>query len=348
MFSASPFYRNSPYSSNYYPYGQSGYSPLGHYPSPYASRVAEEQRHNARVQAIECERELQRQRLLAHRRNERARQYMADTYDGDTINAAADDDDDAYDYGFGRYLNPYETREQAAPVITSTSKHSIPIWSPSPPKEPRPEPVNVSSPADVEEAPSSPRPSGSQSPNLPCPTPLQRQPSPSLKEQSSGESSSESNEAKLVQKSLDTIQTIQKKFEELKTTFTWPSHVDFELNGEVVSVSTGGSSERRFTPPKLAYTNRNTPLHAYNESLSRLLVQLDAVESWGEQEVRERRKHVVSMVETEAARVERGWNTMWEGKSVNAEEEEEVIDIITKVGKDDTQDDEGYGGEEQQ
>ncbi|PBK74400.1 hypothetical protein ARMSODRAFT_952035 [Armillaria solidipes] len=346
MFSASPFYRSSPYSSNYYPYGQPGYSSLAHYPSPYASRVAEEQRHNARVQAIERERELQRQRLLALRRNELARQYMADTYDADTADDD-DDDDDAYDYGFGRYLSPYEAREQATPIITSTSKHSIPIRSPSPSKVPQPEPVSVSPPADIEEPPSSPPPSVSESPAPPCPTPSQRQSSPSLNEQPLDESPSASNETELVQKSLATIQTVQKKFEDVKTTFAWPTHIDFELNGEVISVSTDGSSEPRLTPPKLAYTNRNTPLHTYNESLNRLLVQLDAVESWGEQDVRERRKHVVSMVEAEAAKVERGWKAVWEGKSVNAEEEEEVIDIVTEAGKDDTQDDEGYGGEEQ-
>lgn len=134
----------------------------------------------------------------------------------------------------------------------------------------------------------------------------------------------------------------------MKTTFAWPTHIDFKLNGEVISVSTDGSSEPRLTPPKLAYTNHNTSLHTYNESLNRLLVQLDAVESWGEQDVRERRKHVVSMVEAEAAKVERGWKAVWEGKSVNAEEEEEVIGIVTEAEKDDAQDDEGYGGEEEE
>ncbi|KAG7449548.1 uncharacterized protein BT62DRAFT_1048578 [Guyanagaster necrorhizus] len=335
MFSASPFYRSSPYSSNYYPYGQSGCSPLGYYPSPYASRVAEEHRHNARLQAIERERELQRQRLLAQRRDERARQYIVDTYDTDTAVA----DDIAYDYGFGRYLNPYASREQARPRRTSTSKHSIPMQSPSPSKDPQPEPVNMSPPAEIQEAPSSLRPSDSQSPI----SSFQRQPSPSPSEQSSDESSSELNQADLVQKSLGTIQTLQQKFEGLKTTFTWPSHIDFDLDGEVISVSTDSSSEPRLTPPKLAYTIRNTPLHAYNESLNRLLVQLDAVQSWGEQEVRERRKRVVSIVEAEAVRVERRWKAVWEGKGINAEEDE-VIDIVTETGKDD----EGYGGKEQQ
>ncbi|KAK0504627.1 hypothetical protein EDD18DRAFT_1098156 [Armillaria luteobubalina] len=316
---ASPFYRSSPYSSNYYPYGQPAYCPFGHYPSPYASRVAEQQRHNARVQAIERERELQQQRLLAHCRNERARQYMADTYDTDT----ADDDGDAYDYGFSRYLTPYEAREQATSIPTGTSKRTIPIRSPSPPKAPHPEPVSTPPSADIAEHPSSPRSSHSESPAPPSPTPPQRQPSPSPNEQPLEESSSASNEAELIQKSLDTIQTIQKKFEEVKTTFSWPTHIDFERDGEVMSVPTDGSSEPRLTIPKLAYTNRNTPLHAYNESLNRLLVQLDAVESWGELDVRERRKHVVSMVEAEAAKVERGWKAVWEGKSVNAEEEAE-------------------------
>ncbi|KAK0485940.1 hypothetical protein IW261DRAFT_762545 [Armillaria novae-zelandiae] len=305
----------------------------------------EEQRHNARIQVVERERELQRQRLLAHRRNERARQYMSDTYNTDT---ADDDDDDAYDYGFGRYLSPYEAREQAAP-ITSASRRSIPIRSPSPPKAPQPEPVSVSPPANIADPPSSPPSSRSESLAPSSPTPSQQQPSLFPNEQSLEESSNASHEAELVQKSVDTIQTIQKKFEDVKATFAWPTHIDFEHNGEVLSVSTDGSPEPRLTVPKLAYTNHNTPLHAYNESLNRLLVQLDAVESWGELGVRERRKHVISMVEAEAAKVERGWKAVWEGKSVDAEEEEEeVINIVKEAEKDDTQNDEGYGGEEEQ
>ncbi len=63
--------------------------------------------------------------------------------------------------------------------------------------------------------------------------------------------------------------------------------------------------------------------------LNRLLVDLDAIESWGEPSVRERRRGVVSVVEAEAGRLERGWKRVWEGRSAEQEEEGEVKAILT-------------------
>lgn len=51
--------------------------------------------------------------------------------------------------------------------------------------------------------------------------------------------------------------------------------------------------------------------------LSRLLIELDGVESWGEPDVRKRRRNVVSAVEGEASRLEKAWKAVWDGKTVN-------------------------------
>ncbi|GAA5934399.1 hypothetical protein JCM3775_000348 [Rhodotorula graminis] len=66
-----------------------------------------------------------------------------------------------------------------------------------------------------------------------------------------------------------------------------------------------------FTPkassssPKLAFTPVNAPVHAYEEALTRLLTELDAVDSAGDLAVRAQRKNLVTAVEGEAQRVER-------------------------------------------
>ncbi|KAJ6630114.1 hypothetical protein B0H10DRAFT_1985046, partial [Mycena sp. CBHHK59/15] len=62
---------------------------------------------------------------------------------------------------------------------------------------------------------------------------------------------------------------------------------------------------------KLAFTPTNVPLHTHMEMLSRLLVSLDSVESWGDRKVRERRRDVVRMVEGEAGRLEEFWRGVW-------------------------------------
>jgi hypothetical protein len=60
--------------------------------------------------------------------------------------------------------------------------------------------------------------------------------------------------------------------------------------------------------PKLVYTTGNKSVHAHEEELSRLLGKLDAVESGGDQQVRETRCALVRAVEVEALRME-----VWKG-----------------------------------
>ncbi|GAA5911186.1 hypothetical protein JCM8208_005752 [Rhodotorula glutinis] len=66
-----------------------------------------------------------------------------------------------------------------------------------------------------------------------------------------------------------------------------------------------------FTPkasasaPKLAFTPVNAPVHGYEEALTRLLTELDAVDSAGDLAVRQQRKNLVTAVDQEAQRVER-------------------------------------------
>ncbi|GAA6055416.1 hypothetical protein JCM3770_006981 [Rhodotorula araucariae] len=75
-----------------------------------------------------------------------------------------------------------------------------------------------------------------------------------------------------------------------------------------------------FTPkasaaaPKLAYTPGNASVHGYEEALTRLLTELDAIESGGDDEVRATRKALVRAVEGEAQRVEQWRRACWEAR----------------------------------
>ncbi|KAG9118901.1 hypothetical protein FRC07_006343 [Ceratobasidium sp. 392] len=82
---------------------------------------------------------------------------------------------------------------------------------------------------------------------------------------------------------------ILSKFTTLKSGFTFPASLDFLPTPEGVSTPT----------PKLAYTPNNAPLHQYEHLLTGLLTQLDAVESYGDAEVRKARKDAVKEIEKE-------------------------------------------------
>lgn len=71
------------------------------------------------------------------------------------------------------------------------------------------------------------------------------------------------------------------------------------------------SSPTTTNTPKLAYNSTNSRLHAYVEALSRLLLKLDGIESWGDASVRKSRRRVVGKVEGEASKVDSYWKAAW-------------------------------------
>ncbi|GAA5930188.1 hypothetical protein JCM1841_000488 [Sporobolomyces salmonicolor] len=64
--------------------------------------------------------------------------------------------------------------------------------------------------------------------------------------------------------------------------------------------------------PKLAYTSNNAPFHAYDERLTRLLTELDGVDSGGDPEIRAQRKRLVQEVEKELERLDALRRREWE------------------------------------
>jgi len=148
-------------------------------------------------------------------------------------------------------------------------------------------------------------------------------------------------------KALATISELEAKFGDLKHAFTLPEAVDYlSADGEVITVKVDASvipmqleaPSESTLPARLAFTPANVPIRAYDEDLNRILTKLDAVESWGQKKVRERRRDVVRNVELEAARIETVWAEVWrrhisaeKADEEEEEEEEEVKAVLVNV-----------------
>lgn len=139
------------------------------------------------------------------------------------------------------------------------------------------------------------------------------QPSPSLEVRD--EAATKIQTIYRIHRAIAAITKLEECFNSLKHSFTFPSTVDFQgLDGSTITVetpATTSSSPAIPDIPKLAFTPVNFSLHAYIEGLNRLLVKLDAVDSWGNATVRKHRRKVVASVEAEASRVEVLWKQVW-------------------------------------
>ena len=157
-------------------------------------------------------------------------------------------------------------------------------------------------------------------------------------------------------RSMRTIKALESQFDTLKAAFVLPSTIDFQdPEGGVVSVSPLSSpSSSNDTPgqgqprAKLAYTATNVSLHTYVESLNRLLVALDGVESWGVKDVRESRKGVVRKVEKEAEEVDELWRRVWETYMKELKEEKDVDLEMEKSSVNSGADEEQLQGEREE
>jgi BAG domain-containing protein len=85
---------------------------------------------------------------------------------------------------------------------------------------------------------------------------------------------------------LSTIRAVRTQFSALESAFKFPSALDFDH-------------------AELAVTSNNTPVRVYEHALNSLLERLDAIESDGNEEVRDFRREVVREVERALEEVER-------------------------------------------
>ncbi|CEL59614.1 hypothetical protein RSOLAG1IB_03547 [Rhizoctonia solani AG-1 IB] len=102
--------------------------------------------------------------------------------------------------------------------------------------------------------------------------------------------------------SLNSIAQLQGKYESLRSGFTFPSNLVFApTKGPITPASA----------PTLPYNPINAPVHAYENALTNLLTELDAVESFGDEHVRDVRRSLVKSVEAELETLEEKKRAAW-------------------------------------
>jgi hypothetical protein len=186
-------------------------------------------------------------------------------------------------------------------------------------------------------------PSRSPAPS-PSPGPQERAPVPTPQyDEKHEEAASAIQHRYRIHRSLKSIRDSENKFQDLKNGFTFPSTIEFLQPGApdihiFVEAQRPPTPEGEATAPiesdgKLAYTLRNYPLHAYVEALSKLLMELDGVDSWGSPNVRNRRKGVVKEIEREVQRVEAYWKSAWQDY-VEAQKEEKQVEEAVQTDED--------------
>ncbi|THU89433.1 hypothetical protein K435DRAFT_969091 [Dendrothele bispora CBS 962.96] len=143
----------------------------------------------------------------------------------------------------------------------------------------------------------------------------------------------ESTSSTDILKSIDAVRNIETSFLAVQSEFVFPPQLDFTPTSSR-SPSRSRHSENgdeSLTAPtssllKLAYTSRNHSVRYYEQNLSTLLARLDGVESFGNEEVRGRRKEVVARVEKALEDLDGEIEGRWKS-TVAKEEREEGRDV---------------------
>ncbi|KAI0791001.1 hypothetical protein C8Q75DRAFT_732618 [Abortiporus biennis] len=126
---------------------------------------------------------------------------------------------------------------------------------------------------------------------------------------------------------MKTLSDLATQYESLSSAFKLPEKVEYNVDGTHTIVDTASldlppvTEEEIPSVPSLTYSAMNVPVHQYDESLNQLLTKLDAVESGGDREIREKRRALARQVEKEAERVERWKVAVWK-----AHEEQMKVD----------------------
>lgn len=130
---------------------------------------------------------------------------------------------------------------------------------------------------------------------------------------------------------LTSIAELSTQFEQFKSGFSPPPHLDYRgaTPDDVITVrvssgsfahassipsSSGDAEDTTETSepnPGLAFTSNSKVVLEYIENLNRLVDKLDRIESGGDASVREQRKQMIRNVEAEAQRIDRWIAAVW-------------------------------------
>ncbi|KAJ7582924.1 hypothetical protein C8J56DRAFT_236242 [Mycena floridula] len=123
--------------------------------------------------------------------------------------------------------------------------------------------------------------------------------------------SSEAGIAQDVAHAFDVVSSIQSAFYALVAGFQFPSHIDFAVQRSSDEASSESDSS---STSKLAFTSTNHVVKYYEQALTNLLLQLDSVESFGNEALRALRKNTVGKVEKAIEDLEREIESQWREK----------------------------------
>jgi hypothetical protein len=127
---------------------------------------------------------------------------------------------------------------------------------------------------------------------------------------------------------LTKIHALRAEHANLRASFSFPPTLDYVLSTTtpnaklLVTLSTNDMPHPTVIAPydaslslnregKLAFTPTNAPLHGHVEALNQLLLQLDGVDSAGEESVRNARREAVQLIEGELKAIEQRWMSIW-------------------------------------
>lgn len=172
---------------------------------------------------------------------------------------------------------------------------------------------------------SEPVPSPSSSARAPAPEePTPAEPVDANAAAPAAEGPTENTSAADRQSALDSISALRADLESHQTAFTSPSVLTFQ--------STTPADSTPSTPP-LSYGKSNTAFLAYEDYLVSLLSKIDAIESHGDEAVKQARKELVRRVEKELDRLDELKDAEWErqsqrssatGSSAHSDDEDEA------------------------
>lgn len=133
-----------------------------------------------------------------------------------------------------------------------------------------------------------------------------------------------------VAKSIQTVHSIETAFSTLESEFVFPAQLDFtppSSPSTLVSPLPGTESTTVSDSAihHLAFTARNQPLRFYEHALGELLSQLDRIDSFGNEELRARRKEVVGRVERALEELEREVDARWQVREKKLAKEQEQV-----------------------
>lgn len=119
--------------------------------------------------------------------------------------------------------------------------------------------------------------------------------------------------SKDVLNAMQEIHSLEAAYVALADEFTFPSQLDF-IAAHVTSGSPASSDSEASATTHLAYTSRNHPVRFYEQALNELLTQLDAVDSFTNEDLRGKRREVVEKVNGALEELEREVEGRWKAR----------------------------------